>query len=447
MLNLPPEIMTLIGEFAPVFSERVWDWAKILMVGAILTPGKRTVSAVLRVMGLSDEKQYQNYHRVLNRAVWDSLKASRILLGLLVAALGGAELVLGADDTLERRQGDHIREKGMFRDPVRSSKKHPVTSPGLRWLSLMLLAKVPWAERVWALPFMTVLAPSERTDEQQGRRHKTTSERLRQMMIQVRRWLPAVPIVLVVDGGLIAVRLAWQCVQLGITCVSRLRLDAQLYDWPDTTRRKPGPKPTKGQPQMKLAQRLINPHTTWQRLTLAWYGGASRALDVASGVALWHRPGQPPLPIRWVLVRDPFGKLSPAAFFATELDTTPARILQWVIMRWSIEVTFQELRTHLGFETQRQWSDPAVARTTPALFGLFSLTTLLANRLSVHHSLPTRSAAWYVKAHPTFADVIAFVRRYLWANIQFLNLPVQTPLVQLPAIVISGLVDTLCYFT
>lgn len=447
MITLPPEIMTLINAFAPVFSERVWGWAKVLMVGAMLTPGKRTVSAVLRVMGLSEEKQFQNYHRVLNRAEWCSLTVSRILLRLLVAAFGREELVLGADDTLERRLGEKIRHKGMFRDPVRSSKNHPATSPGLRWVSMMLLAKMPWAQRVWGLPFLTTLATSEKTDTRLGRRHKTSTDWVRQMITQVRRWLPAARMVLVVDGGLAAVRLALQCVRLGVTCVSRLRLDAQLYDWPQTPWHKPGPKPTKGKRQMKLAQRLSDPSTHWQRAQVSWYGGAPLWLDVATGLSLWHRPGQPPLPIRWVLVRDPLDKLSPAAFFATGLHATPVRILQWVVMRWSVEVTFQELRTHLGFETQRQWSDQAIARTTPALFGLFSIITLLAHRLSAHQPLPVRSAAWYRKSQPSFSDVIALVRRSLWANIQFINSPVQTRLLQLPDSVMAGLVDTLCYLT
>lgn len=447
MLTLPPEIMLLIDAFAPVFNERVWEWAKVLLVGAMLTPGKRTVSAVLRVMGLSQERQYQNYHRVLNRATWCSLAVSRILLGLLVAAFGQEELVLGADETLERRVGEKIRCKGMFRDPIRSSKKYPVISPGLRWLSLMLLTPVPWAARRWALPFLTVLTTSQKADQQGGRRHKTSSQWVRQLVSQVRRWQPKVRMVLVVDGALAAVRLAWQCVGLNVICVSRLRLDAQLYDWPDPARRKPGPKPTKGRRQIKLAQRLTHPDTPWQRLAIPWYGGAQRALDVATAIALWHRPGQPPLPIRWVLVRDPLGKLHPAAFFATDLEATPTRILHWVVMRWSVEVTFQELRTHLGFETQRQWSDRAIARTTPALFGLFSLITLLAYRLTAGQPLPVRAAAWYCKTHPSFADAIALVRRSLWANIQFRHSPVRTRLLQFPDTVIAGLVDTLCYLT
>src|SRR3990172_7600354 len=191
MLTLPPEIMPVLGAFAPVFSERVWDWVQVLVIGAILAPGKRTVSTVLTIVGQRDDEQYQNYHRVLNRAVWSPLEVSQILLGLLVAAFSavGVPIIVAADETLERRQGEQIQEKGVYRDAARSSKKHLVTSFGLRWVSMMLLVRVPWSSRVWALPFLTVLAPSEKTNQANGKRHKTSIRWVMQMMGQVRRWL------------------------------------------------------------------------------------------------------------------------------------------------------------------------------------------------------------------------------------------------------------------
>ncbi len=163
MLTLPSEYLTLIETFVPVFSQRVWQHVQVLLVGAIRAPGKRTVTSVLRVIGLSQHKHFQNYHRVLNRAVWSSLELSRILLMLLVATFAVVgPLILGLDDTIERRRGAKIKARGIYRDPVRSSHSHFVKASGLRWLGLMLLAPIPWAQRVWALPFLTVLAPSER---------------------------------------------------------------------------------------------------------------------------------------------------------------------------------------------------------------------------------------------------------------------------------------------
>lgn len=450
MLNLPTEIMILMQQFAPVFSERTWDWVPVLVVGAILAPGKRTVTAVLRVVGLSDEQQYQRYHRVLNRAKWSSLQASQILLGLLVVAFvpPGWPVIVAADETLERRQGDKIKAKSVFRDAARSSKKHKVTSYGLRWVSMALLVPVPWSSRVWALPFLTVLAPSKKTNQANGKRHKTSIDWIMQMIGQVRRWLPERQIVVVVDGGLAAIKLGQRCVGYAnpVTYVSRLRLDAKLYDWPGPQpKSKRGPKPKKGSRQPSLKARLQDPATVWRTLTIDWYRGEKRTLDIATGTALWHTSGQDPLPLRWVLVRDPLGKLLPAAFFATDLDATFEQILAWVVMRWGIEVTFEEARAHLGFETQRQWSDLAIARTTPALLGLFSFITLLAHQLTLDRPLPIRTAAWYTKSEATFSDVIALVRRYLWTQPKFVQSQGKTRPVPISAAVLHGLVDVLCY--
>src|SRR3954453_3082830 len=202
MLLLSSSFASLIEIFAPLFDSRVWSYAELLLVGAVLAPGKRTVSSVLRIVGLGSEKHFQNYHRVLNRAHWNSRAASQILLGLLVRAFTPAGPIFGGlDDTIERRWGKHIQARGIYRDPVRSSRSHFVKTSGLRWLSLMLLVEIPWAGRVWALPFLTVLAPSKRYDQKRQQRHKTLPDWGRQMLLQLRRWLPDRPPVLGGDGG------------------------------------------------------------------------------------------------------------------------------------------------------------------------------------------------------------------------------------------------------
>ena len=451
MLTMPAEIMVVMQHFAPVFSERIWDWVQVLVIGGILAPKQRTVTAVLRIMGLHQERQYQNYHRVLNRAHWSSLEVSQILLRLLVAAFvaPGAVVMLAADETLERRRGQRIAVKGHFRDPLLSSELCSVSSAGLRWVSRMLVVKVPWSNRLWALPFLTVLAPHEKTNQALGRRHKTSIDWVQQMTSQARRWLPGRPIVLLTDGGLIAVRLGLRCRRYRhpVTFVSRLHLNIRLFEPPaPKPRGKRGQAPRLGPRQPTLQAHLDDPQTAWTRQTVTWYGGKLRAVDWVSGTALWHTPSQTlPLPIRWVLVRDPAGKFKAAAFCCTDLSISPEQIIAWYILRWNVEVTFQECRAHLGFETQRQWNPLAIARTTPALLGLFSLITLLAHHLTQARPLPVRSAAWYTKPEATFSDVIAFVRRYLWQHSKFSNPLPNTRLVAFPAAVLDDLVDTLCY--
>ncbi len=328
------DILPIVAAFAPLFSERVWQHAQVLILGALLARGKRTVTACLRVMGLSDEMHFVNYHRVLNRAVWGTRQGSRLLLGLIVTALlpSGAALVIGADDTLERRNGKRITAKGCHRDAVRSSQNHVIRCFGLQWGVMMALVSVPFSSRVWALPFLCVLAPSEKAHHQQGRRHKTRIDWVRQMIKQVRRWQPERGLVLVVDGGYAAVGLALACLNLSrpVTLVARLRLDAQLYHdppAPDLHRR--GPKPRKGKRQRSLKEWRGRSDTPWEEAEVDWYRGERKRLWVLSRCARWYTPGQEPVPIRWVLVHDPEGKVKDAAFLCPDGEATAAQILGW----------------------------------------------------------------------------------------------------------------------
>src|SRR6266498_1138254 len=450
MRDLPPAIVLVLRLFEPVFSERVWDWAQVLMVGAILAPGQRTVAAILRVMGQSEERQYQNYHRVLNRAHWSSRAVSRILLWVLARVFVGAAgpVVVGLDDTIERRWGAKIAARGIYRDPVRSSKGHFVKASGLRWISVQVLARIPWAERVWGLPFLTVLAPSERYATEQQRRHKTLSDWARQIVKQLRRWLPGRALVVVADSTYAVLELLAACAGLTepVTVVTRLRLDAALYD--PAPARQPG---TRGAPRKKgdrhpsLAQRLVDPLTRWDAITVRWYAGETRLVELASGTAVWYHPGAPVVPLRWVLLRDPSGQLEPQALLSTDPAVPPRQIVEWFVLRWQLEVTFEEARAHLGIETQRQWSDLAILRTTPALLGLFSLVTLFAHQLLQGQALPVRQAAWYSKPLPTFVDALALVRQQLWpVTFSYLS-PSQPEMVQIPRALLDRMTDTLAF--
>ena len=417
MDRLPAAIFGVLESFAPVFSRRVWARAQLLFVGAILCPGARTVAAALRILGLAQERSFSSYHRVLSRARWSGLALSRILLLRLVAAFvpEGAELVFAADETLERRRGARIQAKGLYRDNARSSKSVHVKAHGLRWISVMLLTSVPWASRIWALPFLTLLTPSERCCQARGRRYKRVSHWARQAMLQLRRWLPGRRIVLVGDNNYSAIELLARAHQVGVTVVTRLRLDAALYD-PAPTKEEfrrlhpRGRMPKKGARHPTLKTRLEDPATAWQRCTVGWYGGKTRELDLLTGTAVWFHNGLPPVDIRWVLLRDPAGKFDPQALVTNEPALTQEQIIAYFLRRWQIEVTFAEVRAHLGVETQRQWSDKAIERTTPLLFGLFSVVALCARESPI----PVRRSAWYDKPEPTFSDLLAQLRRELW---------------------------------
>lgn len=433
MPPLPEAIILVLAPFAPLFSHRVWLHAQLLLLGAILSPGARTVTAALRATGLATKRRFTNYHRVLNRATWSGRQASRILLGLLITGLvpPGTPIILGADDTVERRSGRKINAKGCYRDAVRSSKSHVIHCFGLKWVSMMLLVAVPWSRRVWALPFLTTLCwPA---DKHNRHRHKTSIDWVRQMSKQVRRWLPERRLVLVVDGGFAAVSLALACVKSRVAMVSRLRWDAALYHPPGPQPPgKRGPKPLKGKRQRSLQAWAERSDTPWETGEVDWYGGRRKTLWVFSHTALWYTPRLPPVAIRYVLVSDPEGRLRMEAFFCPDVQTTPVEILQWIVMRWSVEVTFEEVRAQRGFETQRQWSDKAIARTSPVLLALYSLVTLLALQLSQGGLIPVEATAWYHKPEPTFVDCLALVRRHLWRARYLVNSAAEPEFVQFP---------------
>ena len=330
----------------PLFRPQTWSKAQLLLAGAVLSPGKRTITAALRVLGLSQEAGFAKYHHVLNRARWSPRELSKLLLFLLLHHLdtGQGPLVFGIDETLERRWGRKISARGIYRDAVRSSASHLVKASGLRWVSLMWLSFIPWSQRVWALPVLTALAPSERYYQRQGRRPKKLTDWARQIILQLRRWLPDRPLVLVADSSYAVLELLHFCQSLvhPVTFITRLipsllksrmkvrgysggahgraplhaqsipslsrigiRLDAALFEpAPPRLPGQMGRPRLKGQRLPTLKQRLQCPDTSWTRVIVPWYDGAQRLLEIASDTAVWYHSGLPPVPLRWVLIRD-----------------------------------------------------------------------------------------------------------------------------------------------
>jgi len=276
------------------------------------------------------------------------------------------------------------------------------------------------------------------------------------MLLLVRRWWPErEKFVAVADSGYACIRLLAACrgfLPKPVTFVTRfLRLDAALYE--PAPPRKPkqiGRPRLKGKRLPTLAAVAHDPSTTWMPVVVAdWYGKGERTVEVASATAVWYHTGLPLVPLRWILIRDPQGEFAPQALLCTDLGVEPARILSWFVLRWKMEVTFQEARRHLGVETQRQWSELAIRRTTPALLGLFSIVTLYAHQRMVLQgsgALRQEEAAWYRKLHPTFfSDALALVRRELWAEGTFCRSAREAETVKLPRVFVERLTETLCY--
>lgn len=450
MAHMPTGLEKVLNAFRGLFTQPTWQKVQVLVMGTLLCTGKRTVTAALRVMGLGEQNSFAKFHQVLNRASWSPFKASQMLLGLVLKAFdGGGVLVFGLDETLERRWGKKIKAKGIYRDAVRSSHSHFVKCSGLRWMSLMLLTDIPWAKSVWALPILTALAPSERYCSEQGIRHKKLTDWARQIIILLRRWLPERDIVMVADSGYSALDLLHACQSLAkpVSFITRLRLDAALYT--PAPERKPGQL---GRPRLKgkrlptLAKQLENSKTVWHSKSVNWYEGQEKSIQFTSSTALWYHAGKAPVPIRSVLIKDPQGQFRPQALLSTNLELDPAQIIEFFVLRWRLEVTFQEARLHLGVETNRSWSDLATRRTTPILFGLFTMVTLAAHNMFQHEAFLPRSTAWYSKTHLTFSDALANLRKQLWQpSILFDRSSSDHQIIKIPKPLFDRLVDTLAY--
>ena len=405
----------LLAPFRCLFTRPTLRRLETVAAGVLLASGQRTVASALRAVGKGGDTGFSGFHRLLNAASWSALEGARLLLALIVAALvPEGPVVIGIDDTIERRKGSRSAAKGIYRDPVRSSKGCFVKVSGLRWLSLMVVARVPFARAAWGLPFLTVLCPSERAAEKAGKRHKKLTDWARQALLQTRRWLPERTIVVVADSGYAVIEL---CLALigQVVMVSRLRLDARLFE--PAPPRRPGrvgrPRRVGGE-LPKLSAVAESPGTRWTAVVLASRkDGRKHRCEMTSGTAVWYHPGSKPLPIRWVLVRRCDGNRRTEAFFSTDPTMAPEEVLRLFALRWQMEVTFAEVRKHLGVETQRQWSDLAIARATPMLLGLFSLVALWA-ATTPGLTVSTLPTAWYRKTAPTFADALAAIRLKIW---------------------------------
>src|SRR5215204_3602723 len=262
----------------------------------------------------------------------------------------------------------------------------------------MLLVEIPWAARVWDLPFVSALAPSERYAARRGRRHKKITEWAWQLLLVLRRWYPQREVVAVADRAYASLKLIDPCRSLRnpITFISRLRLDAALYEpAPPRCPHQIGRPRLKGKRLPNLSEVADSPNTVWKPTKIGnCYGSGERMVEIFSRTAVWYSTGLFAVPVRWVLVRNPDGGFKTQALLCTDLENDPQKILCWFEMRWQLEVTFQEVRRHLGFETQPQWSEMAIRRTTPALLGLFSLITLFAHQRMARSTEPLRPLGW-----------------------------------------------------
>jgi hypothetical protein len=442
MLHLPPEFQSVISVFSAVFRSRVWQKCLVLLCGAICCPGSRTVCNLLRTVGLTDDKRFHKYHRFLSRDRWSALQLSQLLLKQLVNTFlrSGEVLVFGIDETIERRWGSKITKRGIYRDAVRSSATHFVKCSGLRWMSLMLLTPLPWLKKgSWALPVLTALCPSKRYWQERlaPRSHKKLMDWAGQLLVWLARYAKPLgrPVFLTGDGSYATYELMGNAKKYGVGLITRMRLDARLFHLPPPpVAGKRGPKPKIGKRILNMVSRLNDGRVKWTEVTFdEWYGRKNKTMMITSGIAIWSRNSHQKVKLKWVLVKDPDGQLDPILLGCSKIDTKAVDIVRFFIRRWQVEVTFAEVRRHLGVETQRQWSDLAIERTTPLLMGLKSLICLMALPLYKAGNLAIRTTAWYPKSHFTFSDIHAAVSQRIWAVSKFSTSPAKREVENLEA--------------
>jgi hypothetical protein len=421
MLVLPAAAEPLIVSLSIAFTEPTFKRVVPLIVAAILTRGRHTVTGMLRTVGLLASGHWSDYHRVFSRASWSLWPLGHVLARAILACTDPeAPVLLAVDDTTAGHRGAKVYGKGCHHDAVRSSHSHVVWRWGHKWVVLAVSVKFPFTTRRWALPVLVALYRPPKLDEAEGRRHKTPLHLARQLTATMIHWFPDRRFILVGDGGYASHELASFCRRhrRQMTLISRFHADATLYDPPPARR-----AGQKGRPRVKGPKRLspaqVVARSPRHRATVRWYGGLDRRIEFVSGTACWYRVGAGLVPLRWVFVHDRQGTHRDEYFYATDPTLTAVEIISAYTARWAIETTFQELRAQVGLETTRQRTQRSVLRAGPCLFGLVSLVSLIyARHLRTHPARPACSA-WYVKAEPTFADAMATVRRLFWQQTVF----------------------------
>jgi hypothetical protein len=442
-MNLPACAMQVLTMFRPVFSTPTYHRFLVLGLAAILTTGRRTITNLLRTVQYQAPGHISSYHRVLSQRRWSTWALARTLVTFLLdSVLPPGPVLLAGDDTVTEHPGPHVFGKGRHRDGVRSTHGYTAYRWGHKWVVIAVLVKLPVATRPWALPVLVALYRPPQWDRVQGTRHKTPAHISRLLLARLMRWFPERHFIFVGDSGYGTSETARFCHhhRQHLTLVSKFYGDAALYEPPP-----PRTHHTIGRPRVK-GQKLASPQAVVAntakrtRLTVAWYGGTSRDIEIVTGTGHWYRIGEDLVAVRWVYVHDATGTHRDEYLFTTDLQMPPKQIVECYTQRWSLETTFQECREYLKLESPKCYGQQTVLRFTPCLFGLYSIVVLLYLQLPE----PVRSTwviLWKGKLTVTFSDMMACVRREIWTQWFFQTHQETTPFLKLP----SALQATILY--
>jgi hypothetical protein len=451
-LVLPAAVESVSSGFSIAFTGRTFQRAMVLFAGLVLSLGRRTVTGAIRAAGSLAGGHHTCYHRFFSRARWSPWPLAKVLAGLVLDLVPpGEPAVCPVDDTAAQHKGPRVYGKGRHRDACRSTRSHTTWLWGHKWVVLAVNVTFPFCPRPWALPVLVALYRPKELDGREGHRHKTPADLGRQLVAVLVHWFPDRRFILLGDGGYNCHALARFCRKhrRHVTLVALFHPDANLYAPPPPRRRG-----QRGRPRVKgdklpaprdvvAATPTPTPTPGRKRSVVGWYGGGRRRVEFVSGTGHWYKGGGGLVAVRWVFVHDRDGTHEDRYFYATDPSLSPSRIITLYTGRWSIEVTFQEARQHLGFHTTRCWAERSVLRQAPCLLGLFSLVALAFHALIRGRTPEPRTDPWYAKAGVTFADAIAAVRRALWAETILSGAAQHTAFQKLPDDVRDMLLDHL----
>ena len=476
MIKLPKEL-ALLEQLSAALPRRIRQRFVILALGAIVAMGRRTVTRVLWAVSSLSRGHASSYHRFFSKSIWSMLALGRVLAALVFELLPTDKpIVLLVDDTVVKHRGDKVYGKGWHRDAVESTDKFLVKTLGHKWVVLAASVLLPGCKRPWALPLLAALylappklpasadgqrrrqagranasmRPKSRSKNKSNRqklqrsklpvlrkrnrlgiledRHKSPGLLARQLLALLMYWFPDRKFIFIGDGGFASHELALFCWRhrRQVTLISRFHPDARLYALPsdrllrersNRPSRRRGRKPMKG-PRLPSPQESVESASALPQTTVPWYGQSVRQAKTLSAAGGWYRCRGSSrgaiIPIRWVYVHE-LEHDGEAYFYSTDLTLGTQQIAGYFACRWSIEVTFQEVRAHLGFATPRQRCRKSVLRTAPCLLGLFSVVSLIYAQLAQRKPLK-RNNAWRGKREPSFVDALTAVRRVIWTK-------------------------------
>jgi DDE superfamily endonuclease len=417
-MNIPTWAMPVLTMFRPAFSTPTSHRFLVLVLAAVLTTGRRTVTNLLRTAREKAPGHRSSYHRVFSQRRWSAWALARLLLTFLLNhVVPPGPVLLAGDDTVTEHPGPRVFGQGRHRDGVRSTHSYTAYRWGHKWVVVSVLVKLPVATRPWALPVLVALYRPPEWNRMHGTRHKTPAYLARLLLARLIRWFPNRCFIFVGDTGYGTSETARFCSKHSrhLTLVSKFYGDAALYEPPP-----PRTQGTMGRPRVKgrklpSPQEVVAQRTRRARLVVAWYGGTSRDIEIVTDTGHWYRIGEDLVAVRWVYVHDCTGTHRDEYFLTTDMTMQPQQMVECYTQRWSIETTFQECREYLKLESTKGYSQHTVLRFTPCLFGLYTLVVLLYLQLP-RPSSTLRAVFWQGKATVTFSDMMTCVRRVLWEH-------------------------------